>query len=219
MERGDLYVGDVGQDASGEVYVLGNETGVPFGAGDMLDIPTGVVLRIAKAVPENFRTHLSGREHAPNPVNTRAQEQAIFQLSRDGTELTFKVVVAKIENVIGAHIHLAPAGAIGPIVLSMVPDTTRFLDTGPFIPDPGVTLNRIRSKFKFTGLVIHSQHIFHRYIRHDAVVRAANVAAVFAQHPDALTDFPADIVGGSKGQGGLGGDSSEKGDMGTVFTL
>jgi glucose/arabinose dehydrogenase len=38
-----------GQDANGELYVLANETGVPFGAGPDLDVPTGVVLRIAQA--------------------------------------------------------------------------------------------------------------------------------------------------------------------------
>jgi glucose/arabinose dehydrogenase len=37
-----------GQDASGELYVLANDTGVPFGTGPDLDIPTGVLLRIAR---------------------------------------------------------------------------------------------------------------------------------------------------------------------------
>ena len=72
---------------------------------------------------------------------------------------------------------------------------------------------------KFAGLIHHGQHIFQRYIRHDAVVRAANVTAVFAQHTDALSDFAADIVGGSEGQGCLGGDPSEKGDVVAVFAL
>jgi glucose/arabinose dehydrogenase len=38
-----------GQDDSGELYVLANETGVPFGTGDEFDIPTGVVLKIVRA--------------------------------------------------------------------------------------------------------------------------------------------------------------------------
>ena len=49
-DRLGLAVLGFGQDASGEIYVLGNETGVPFGAGDEFDIPTGVVLKIANAV-------------------------------------------------------------------------------------------------------------------------------------------------------------------------
>ncbi len=124
-----------GQDAHGELYVMANDTGVPFGPRDNLDVPTGVVLRIAPAVRQNFRAHLSGREEVPNPVDTRARGKAIFRLSKDGTELRFKVIVAKIKNVIGAHIHLAPAGQNGPIVLPLLGN--------PFIPDPGLTVKGI----------------------------------------------------------------------------
>jgi glucose/arabinose dehydrogenase len=144
QERLGKAVLGFGQDGHGEVYVLANDTGVPFGTGDGFGTPTGVVLRIARAAPDaaqagsgstrNFRAHLSGRSQ-PTPVDTRAQGQAIFQLSKDGTELAFKVIVAKIENVIGAHIHLAPAGQNGPIVLPMLGN--------PFIPDPGVTVNGV----------------------------------------------------------------------------
>ncbi|MCH8990347.1 MAG: PQQ-dependent sugar dehydrogenase [Acidobacteria bacterium] len=38
-----------GQDADGEVYVLGNTTGTPFGAGPGRDLPTGVVLKLTPA--------------------------------------------------------------------------------------------------------------------------------------------------------------------------
>ena len=58
-------------------------------------------------------------------------------------------------------------------------------------------VNKLHSlPFKLAGLIIHGQHIFHGYIGHNTVVWSANVATVLAQHPDALTDFPADIVGG-----------------------
>ena len=90
--------------------------------------------------PENFRTHLRGRDQ-PVPVDTLAQGQAIFKLSKDGTEFHYKIIVANILNVIGAHIHLAPAGENGPIVLSMLPDPANF--PPPFIPDPGLTLSGI----------------------------------------------------------------------------
>jgi len=148
QDRLGMAVLGFGQDAAGELYVLANSTGVPFGTGDMFEIPTGVVMRIARAAgsssdsqeSRNFRAHLKGRNQ-PTPVDTRAQGQAIFQLSKDGTELKFKVIVANIENVIGAHIHNAPAGVNGPIVLSMVPDSANFPPA--FIPDPGLTLNGI----------------------------------------------------------------------------
>jgi hypothetical protein len=54
----------------------------------------------------NFRTHMSGREEVPAAA-TRAQGQATFKLSKDGTELSYKLIVANIENVSMAHIHLA----------------------------------------------------------------------------------------------------------------
>jgi hypothetical protein len=69
----------------------------------------------------NFRAHLSGDQEVP-PVETRATGQAIFQLSRDGTELSYRLIVANIENVTMAHIHLAPAGVNGPVVAWLYPE-------------------------------------------------------------------------------------------------
>jgi hypothetical protein len=67
--------------------------------------------------PNNFRTHLSGGAEVPTPVDTHAQGQAIFQLSKDGTEMHYKLITANIEDLFMAHIHLAPAGQNGPIVV------------------------------------------------------------------------------------------------------
>lgn len=85
-------------------------------------------LFVAGAVPalsangaKNFRTHLTGAEEVP-AVETQAQGQAIFKLSADGTELHYKLIVANIENVLMAHIHLAPAGVNGPVVVWLYPD-------------------------------------------------------------------------------------------------
>lgn len=69
----------------------------------------------------NFRTHLSGDEEV-QPVATRAQGQAIFQLSKDDSELSYKLIVANIENVLMAHIHLAPAGQNGGVVVWLYPE-------------------------------------------------------------------------------------------------
>ena len=69
----------------------------------------------------NFRAHLSGDEEVP-PADTRAQGQAIFQLSADGTELSFKLIVANIENVTMAHIHQGARGVNGPVVAWLYPD-------------------------------------------------------------------------------------------------
>ena len=40
----------------------------------------------------------------------------MFHLSKDGKELSFRLNVANISNVFGAHIHVAPVGVNGPVV-------------------------------------------------------------------------------------------------------
>jgi hypothetical protein len=72
------------------------------------------------AVQRNFRAHLTGAEEVP-PVDTRAQGQAIFQLSKDGTEISYRLIVANIENVSQAHIHVGPAGVNGLVVVWLYP--------------------------------------------------------------------------------------------------
>lgn len=69
---------------------------------------------------KNFRAHLKGREEVPE-VETQAQGQAIFKLSRDGSSISYKLIAANVENILMAHIHLAPAGTNGPIVVWLYP--------------------------------------------------------------------------------------------------
>jgi hypothetical protein len=81
------------------------------------------------AVPLNFRTHLTGQEVVP-PRETRAQGEAVLQLSADGTELSYLVIASNIENVTGVHIHLGAAGNVGPNVVFLL---------GPLAPGGGRT--------------------------------------------------------------------------------
>ncbi len=53
----------------------------------------------------NHRTHLTGDAERPVPNDSKGQGQAIFQISDDGTEIQYKLIVANIENVTQAHIH------------------------------------------------------------------------------------------------------------------
>jgi hypothetical protein len=69
---------------------------------------------------KNFTVHLTGDNEVP-PRATNAQGQAIFQLSPDGTELYYKLIVANISNVFMAHIHLADPGANGGVVVWLYP--------------------------------------------------------------------------------------------------
>jgi hypothetical protein len=73
-----------------------------------------------------FKTKLSGNQEVPPVgvvIDTRAKGQAEFKLSKDGTELRYKLNVSKIKNVFQAHIHMAPAGTNGPIVVWLFPST------------------------------------------------------------------------------------------------
>ncbi len=65
---------------------------------------------------EFFRTHLSGGEEVP-PVGTPARGQIIIEVNDAETQIHYELRVANIEDVTQAHIHLAPSGANGSVVL------------------------------------------------------------------------------------------------------
>ncbi|HEV8303676.1 MAG TPA: CHRD domain-containing protein [Gemmatimonadales bacterium] len=58
---------------------------------------------------------IHGDEEVP-AVATAGRGVAKFQVNDDGT-LSYKLIVANIENVTQSHIHLAPTGVNGPIVV------------------------------------------------------------------------------------------------------
>jgi len=76
----------------------------------------------------NFRAHLNVEQEVPEPTEfeRNPKGQAIFQLSRDGSELYYKLIVANIENVTMAHIHLAPVGETGGIIVWLYPEGPPF---------------------------------------------------------------------------------------------
>lgn len=90
------------------------------GAGGMTLTAAGVATA-SQPKQRNFKTHLSGDE-VVSPVDTNAQGQAKFQLNKASDKLSFKLNVANIEDVIGAHIHQAPAGVNGGIVVFLLGD-------------------------------------------------------------------------------------------------
>lgn len=66
---------------------------------------------------DNGQAILAGETISTPPTN--GEGEGIFQLSPDGTELSYKLIVANIENVQAAHIHKGPAGVKGPIVAGL----------------------------------------------------------------------------------------------------
>lgn len=104
-----------------------------------------LALKSAKKV-KTFKAHLTGDQEVP-PVETNATGQTIFKLSKDGTELQFKLIVANIENVRMAHIHLAASGENGPVVVWLYPSGP------PFVELPGKT-NGILAEGVITGSLV-----------------------------------------------------------------
>jgi hypothetical protein len=70
----------------------------------------------------NWSTHASGAFEVP-ARDTNAQAQAIFHLSKDGSEVEYKLIAANIENVFMAHIHINRPGVNGPIAVWLYPST------------------------------------------------------------------------------------------------
>jgi len=89
---------------------------------------TAVVLVAAgigiAAVSMHFNSPMNGAQEAPVPRDTKARGNAVYRLSDDGTRIDYKLIVANIENVFMAHIHMAPVGVSGPIVVWLYPSTT-----------------------------------------------------------------------------------------------
>ena len=74
----------------------------------------------------NFGTALHPREEVmpAGVVNTsRAVGNASFRLNDDGSSLSYKLIVANIRNPFMAHIHSAPVGVNGGIVVWLFPST------------------------------------------------------------------------------------------------
>jgi len=73
-----------------------------------------------QAASATFKAQLSGAQEV-GPVDTRARGVATFKLSNDGTELSYRLNVANIENVLMAHIHLGDTDENGPVVAWLYP--------------------------------------------------------------------------------------------------
>jgi hypothetical protein len=93
-------------------------------APETISLPLQVTSAHAGAdVPHNLRTHLTGDEE--NPARpTRAQGQAVFQVSPDGTEVHYRLIASNIKNITQAHIHCGLPGVNGPIVMWLYPSPT-----------------------------------------------------------------------------------------------
>jgi hypothetical protein len=91
----------------------------------------------------NFRAHLDGDGAG---VETLAQGQALFQFSKDGSELGYKLIVAGLDNLWMAHIHVAAEpGGNGPPVVWLLPDAP---------PPPGSSVSGTSNGVVAEGVVM-----------------------------------------------------------------
>jgi hypothetical protein len=96
----------------------------------------------------NASVHLSGAQEgfspAPGgstPADSHAQGQAIIQITPNGNAFDYKLIVSNIENAVQAHIHCAPEGVNGPIVVWFYPSKTATAPlTGPTGRQDGVLM-------------------------------------------------------------------------------
>ena len=107
--------------ALGVLFVACSEsdpTTVPF-------LPEGPAYGIAANGGAAGTAQLAGANEVPSR-DTPARGQAVFTLSEDG--LSYRLIVANIENVVASHLHLGTAGVNGPVVAFLA---------GPFAPGAG----------------------------------------------------------------------------------
>ena len=87
-----------------------------------ITVPVRVQSGALTADTRNHRTHLTGDAERPDPIDSKAQGQAIFQVSSDGSAIGFTLIVANIENVTQAHIHCcADTEGTGGVVVWLYP--------------------------------------------------------------------------------------------------
>jgi hypothetical protein len=102
-----------------------------------------VTATAVSASSTNYAASLSGAQEVP-PRATGATGSASFQLSEDGTALSYSVKVTNIENVFAAHIHCGAKRVNGPVGVTLFMGTpgggpiSGTLASGTITaPDPG----------------------------------------------------------------------------------
>lgn len=85
----------------------------------------------------NWSTHANGSMEVP-ARDTQGQAQLILHLAKDGQSIDYKLNASNLVNVFMGHIHMAPPGSNGPIVVWLYPSTDDEALTPPTGPlDPG----------------------------------------------------------------------------------
>ena len=81
-----------------------------------------ITLVSAGAAADNmFVCDLLSNNVGPKPANTEANGRVTFYLDENKQEITYKLLVEKINDVYMAHLHIGPSGKQGPIAVWLYP--------------------------------------------------------------------------------------------------
>jgi hypothetical protein len=121
-----LKLNGFGQDADGELYVLGNTTGTPFG-------DTGVVLRIApERRDNNLEADLNGFAEVDSATgrfgagDLNGDGLSEIRLRPDRERVCFRLRWTDIDAPMASHIHSGVVGVNGPIVVDLLSNADSF---------------------------------------------------------------------------------------------
>lgn len=93
----------------------------PIALSSLAAIVLAVVTVAEPPNARHFVAHLEGGQEVP-VRETNATGQTVFTLSKDETQIEYRLIIANLDNVTAAHIHLAGAGVNGPVVAFLAGD-------------------------------------------------------------------------------------------------
>lgn len=85
-------------------------------------LPAAASVRADESQHNNFNVRLTGAQEVP-PVVTDATGRATFKITDNDTKIHFRISSKGLDRITQAHIHAAPRGANGDIILFLFPLT------------------------------------------------------------------------------------------------
>jgi hypothetical protein len=85
----------------------------------LLAVPFGALYLSADDSGRPFSTALTGAAEAPGPGDPDGSGQARIRLNSGQGEVCFELLVSDIAPATAAHIHVAPVGVPGPVVVPL----------------------------------------------------------------------------------------------------
>jgi len=107
-----------------------------------------VVVPVSVAAPVTITTDMNGAQEAPGPGDPDGFGTASFSLDKDHGQICFRLDVHLIAPATAAHIHRAPAGVPGPVVVPLTPPTPGFSE-GCVDVDPALVAEIIHHPDQF----------------------------------------------------------------------